>query len=417
MVTKREVLAVIPARGGSKSIPKKNIKSFAGHPLLAYSIAAGLQASLVNRVIVSTDDEETAEIARSYGAEVPFLRPSELALDSTPDLPVFIHLLSWLEREEGYVPEIVIQLRPTTPVRPLDCVDRGISILRDHQDADSVRAVVPSGQNPYKMWRINAEGFMQPLLDEGFHEPYNMPRQELPVTYWQTGHLDVFRRNILFEKQSMTGNTILPLILDPAYLVDIDNPLDWDRAEWNLIHGNLEIVRTGHTPRPLPDQVELIVLDFDGVFTDNRVWTDAKGREMVAAHRGDGWGIARLKEAGFQLVVLSTETNPVVKARCEKLGIEVIHGVEQKEIVLKRLLQDRKVNPTQAIYLGNDVNDLPCFAIVGCALVVSDAHPKAHAEADLVLKNRGGYGAIRELSDLLIERRFGKEIKGPLRRK
>ena len=128
MVAKKEVLAIVPARGGSKSIPKKNIRPFAGHPLLTYSIAAGLQASLVDRVIVSTDDEETAEIARQYGAEVPFLRPAELALDSTPDLPVFEHALSWLEREEAYVPEWIVQLRPTTPVRPPDCVDRGISI-------------------------------------------------------------------------------------------------------------------------------------------------------------------------------------------------------------------------------------------------------------------------------------------------
>lgn len=409
MVDKREVLAVIPARGGSKSIPKKNIRSFAGHPLLAYSIAAGLQASLVDRVLVSTDDEETAEIARRYGSEVPFLRPPELALDTTPDLPVFKHLLSWLEREEAYVPEIVVQLRPTTPVRPLDCVDRGISILIDHSQADSVRAVIPSGQNPYKMWRINAEGYMLPLLDEGFHEPYNMPRQELPATYWQTGHLDVFRREIISEKQSMTGNVVLPLILDPGYMVDIDNPLDWERAEWNLIHGDLEVVRPGHTPRPLPEQVELIVLDFDGVFTDNRVWTNAQGNEMVAAHRGDGWGIARLKEAGFQIVVLSTEVNPVVAARCDKLGIEAIHGVEQKDVVLKRLIKDRKVNPSRTIYLGNDVNDLPCFSLVGCALVVADAFPQAKAQADLVLREKGGHGALRELSDLLIERRSGRD--------
>ncbi len=402
MVAKKEVLAVVPARGGSKSIPKKNIRSFAGHPLLAYSIAAGLQATLVDRVIVSTDDEETAEIARRYGAEIPFMRPAELALDSTPDFPVFEHVLSWLEREEGYVPELIVQLRPTTPFRPPDCVDRGITILQEHPEADSVRAVIPSGQNPYKMWRINDIGHMLPLLDEGFREPYNMPRQDLPVTYWQTGHLDVFRRGVVFEKQSLTGDVVLPLIIDPGYTVDIDNPLDWERAEWNLIHGDLGIVRPGYKPRPLPEKVELIVLDFDGVFTDNRVWTDVDGGEMIAANRSDGWGIAKLKEAGFQIVVLSTEVNPVVAARCKKLGIEAIHGIEAKDFELNRLIEDRGIDPSQTIYLGNDVNDLPCFPLVGCALVVADAHPQAKAEADLVLRKRGGYGAVRELSDLLI---------------
>jgi len=409
MVTKLEVLAVVPARGGSKSIPKKNIKPFAGHPLLAYSIAAGLQASFVDRVIVSTDDEETAEISREYSAEVPVMRPAELALDSTPDLPVFEHLLSWLEQEEAYVPDLIVQLRPTTPVRPPDCVDRGIEILRDHPQADSVRAVIPSGQNPYKMWRINDQGRMLPLLKDGFREPYNMPRQELPATYWQTGHLDVFRKEVLFDKGSLTGDIVLPLILDPGYMVDIDNPLDWERAEWNLIHGDLEVVRPGHTPRPLPEKVELIVLDFDGVFTDNRVWTDADGRELVAANRSDGWGIARLREAGYQIVVLSTEVNPVVAARCRKLELDVIHGVEDKRSALKRLIEDRKVDPNQTIYLGNDVNDLDCFSLVGCAMVVADAHPQARVKADLVLRKHGGFGAVRELCDLLLGRKTGQK--------
>jgi len=410
MVAKKVVLAIVPARGGSKSVPRKNIRPFAGHPLLSYSIAAGLQAKSVDRVIVSTDDEEIGEISRQYGAEVPFLRRPELALDSTPDLPVFEHALDWLEKNEGYVPDFVVQLRPTSPVRPRDCVDRGVSILLDHPEADSVRAVIPSGQNPYKMWRIKDEGEMSPLIEEGIQEAYNKPRQELPSTYWQTGHLDVFRRDVIFEKNSMTGDRILPLIIDPVYTVDIDNPLDWERAVWNLIHGDLEVVRPGRTPRPLPERVELIVLDFDGVLTDNRVWTDVDGRESVAANRSDGWGIARLKDAGYQIVVLSTEKNPVVAARCEKLGIEAVHGVEQKDVVLDRLLKERKVDSQRAIYLGNDVNDLPCFPLVGCALVVADAHPQARASADLILRKAGGYGAVRELSDLLLERK--RSIEG-----
>jgi len=402
-MVEKKVLAVVPARGGSKSIPRKNIRPFAGHPLLAYSIAAGLQAKLVDRVVVSTDDAEIAEVARRYGAEVPFLRPPELAMDSTPDLPVFEHALLWLEKNENYVPDLVVQLRPTTPVRPPDCVDRGISILLDHPNADSVRAVIPSGQNPYKMWRIMDNGVMTPLLEGGIREAYNKPRQELPPTYWQTGHLDVFRKDLIFEEHSMSGEQILPLVIDPKYTVDIDNALDWDRAVWNLIHGDLEVVRPGRTPRSLPEQVDLIVLDFDGVLTDNRVWTDAEGKESVAANRSDGWGIARLKDAGFQIIVLSTEQNPVVAARCEKLGIEAIHGVEKKDVVLKQLFKQRKVDHQRVIYVGNDVNDLPCFPIVGCALVVADAHPQARAQADLILSRAGGYGAVRELSDLLLE--------------
>src|SRR6185503_17134341 len=138
-----ETLALVPARGGSKGIPRKNIRNFAGYPLIAWSIAAAKQASGVTRVIVSTDDEEIASVAREYGAETPFLRPSELAQDQTTDLPVFEHALDWLEKNEGYQPEIVIQLRPTSPIRPNDCVNSAVKILLEHEDADCVRGVVP----------------------------------------------------------------------------------------------------------------------------------------------------------------------------------------------------------------------------------------------------------------------------------
>ena len=113
-----EILAIIPARGGSKSIPRKNIRPLAGHPLIAYSIAAGRQSRLVTRTIVSTDDEEIAAVARQYGAETPFLRPAEFAQDNTTDFPVFTHALGWLKEHEGYQPDIIVQLRPTSPIRP-----------------------------------------------------------------------------------------------------------------------------------------------------------------------------------------------------------------------------------------------------------------------------------------------------------
>jgi len=241
------VLAIIPARGGSKSLPRKNVRLLGGHPLLAYSIAAGLEARQVERVLVSTDDEEIAHIARRYGAEVPFLRPEALAQDDTLDLPVFQHALQWLEEEEGYRPEIVVQLRPTSPLRPPECVDRGIDILNAHAEADSVRAVVPSSQNPYKMWRISPDGRLHPLLSDGEGEAYNTPRQLLPPTYWQTGHLDVIRAATIREKKSMTGEAVLPLLMDPAYAVDIDRPADHDRAEELLRRGGLRVVRPART--------------------------------------------------------------------------------------------------------------------------------------------------------------------------
>ena len=404
-----EVLALIPARGGSKSIPRKNIRPFAGHPLIAYSIAAGLQAQLVTRTVVSTDDNEIAEVARRYGAQVPFTRPVELAQDQTTDLPVFLHALTWLDEHEGYRPEVVVQLRPTSPVRPPDCVDRAVRLLLGHPEADSVRGVVPAGQNPFKMWEIDPEGRMTPLLKlDGVPESYNAPRQALPPTYWQTGHVDAIRTASIHRKNSLSGEVILPLLLDARYTVDIDTLNDWRRAEWIVRQGDLAMVYPGIRPRPLPEQVELVVFDFDGVMTDNRVWVNEEGKEMVAAYRSDSMGTRRLRQLGITVLVLSTEINPVVSARCQKLGIPFFQGVDDKASVLRDFLQEHKIDPEHTVYLGNDINDLPCFPRVGCAVVVADALPEVCRQADLVLTQPGGYGAVRELCDILWQRELDR---------
>jgi N-acylneuraminate cytidylyltransferase len=236
-----EVLAIIPARGGSKSIPRKNIRSFAGHPLIAYSISAGLAAETVSRLLVSTDDEEIAVVARQYGAETPFLRPPEHAQDQTPDLPVFQHALRWLEQHEGYRPEIVIQLRPTSPFRRVWHIDQAVYRLLERPEADSVRSVCVPFQNPYKMWRIDPDGLMQPLMQTGVAEPYNLPRQALPEVYWQTGYVDAAWADTILTKNSMTGSHILPLVIDPSEWIDIDSPSDWRNAERLLESGKISL--------------------------------------------------------------------------------------------------------------------------------------------------------------------------------
>ncbi len=406
MVKETEVLAIIPARGGSKGIPRKNIKLFAGYPLISYSIAAGLQASLVTRTIVSTDDEEIARVAREWGAETPFLRPAELARDLTTDLPVFQHALQWLKDNEGYSPDLVIQLRPTSPIRPTRCVDDAISLLIQHPEADSVRGVVPSGQNPYKMWRLGKDGQpMRPLLElEGIAEPFNAPRQELPPTYWQTGHIDVIRPGVIMDQNSMSGKRILPYLIDPRYTVDIDTPFDWQRYEWLLRNGELEFVDPASKRRRFPQKVSLVVMDFDGVLTDNRVWVDQAGMERVAAFRGDSMGINHVRRTlPVEFLVISTETDPVVTARCKKMKIVAIQAVNDKASVLVEEIKRRNIQPEEVVFIGNDINDLGCFDVAGYAAAPSDAEPEVKRRADLVLTRKGGLGAVREFCDLILQ--------------
>ncbi len=408
----KNILALIPARGGSKGIPRKNIRSFAGYPLIAWSIAAAKQAQLVTRVIVSTDDEEIAAVAREWGAETPFLRPAELAQDKTTDLPVFEHALKWLEETEGYRPEIVIQLRPTSPIRPKTMVDDAIRILQTHADADCARGVVPAAQNPFKMWRFHGEEKpLEQLLEvPGIPEPYNAPRQILPPVYWQTGHVDAIRAATILEKKSLTGDTIYPLTIDPKFTVDIDTPADWAKYE-AVIYGGLEVVSPGKPRKQMPENVKLILCDFDGVVTDNFVLTDENGKETVSASRSDSMHIKTLREKGVETMILSSEPNPVVLARAKKMGVEAIHGIgmQNKGKVMREVLERKKVRAEDVIYVGNDLNDLPCFEIAGWSVAVADAYPEVIRAADYVLTRRGGRGAIRELCEMVLKRIESRE--------
>lgn len=229
------ILAIIPARGGSKSIPMKNLEPLAGKPLITYSIEVGHESQLVSRLIVSTDSERIRKVAVSAGAEVPFMRPKDLAADDTPDLPVFIHALEWLKENENYVPDVVVHLRPTTPLRRANHVDEAIKLLLDDPTADSVRSVSPPLQNPFKMW-TKGDRYLAPLINISLKEPYNQPRQALPQVYWQTGYLDIIRTSTLVSRLSMTGDRVLPYFMDHQFVVDIDQYFSLKLAEFLLSH-------------------------------------------------------------------------------------------------------------------------------------------------------------------------------------
>lgn len=405
MVGKPEVLALIPARGGSKGIPRKNIRDFAGAPLIAYSITAGLQARHVTRVIVSTDDEEIAAVAREWGAETPFLRPAEFAKDDTTDLPVFQQALAWLAENENYHPDFVLQLRPTSPVRPVGLIDEAIELMHANPQADCVRGVVPSGQNPFKMWQIDPDTQqLRPLLSlPDLKEPYNAPRQELPKTYWQTGHVDVIRTSTILEKNSLTGDVIMPVLIDPRYTVDIDTPADMARYARLMQDPTLEPVDPLKSRRQFPQHPQLLVMDFDGVFTDDTVITDQYGRESVICSRSDGFGLDMLRQHGkVRAMILSREENPVVSARARKLKLEVYLGVQDKAPAIQQIIKNHLLSQAEVIYIGNDLNDLPVIPFVGYFACPQDAHPEVIRRADLVLSKPGGRGAIRELVEIIL---------------
>ena len=223
-------IAIIPARGGSKGIPRKNLALLGGRPLLAYSIATALACPRIARTIVSTDDEEIAEVARRHGAEVPFLRPGELARDDTVDYPVFRHALDWLRENEGETPDLVVHLRPTSPFRAPDLIGRALDLLAGHPEAHCLRTINPAPVTPYKLW-VKEGDFMRPFAQLVGVESYNMPRQDLPEVFWHNGVLDVIRSSTILELGSISGSRIIHLEMAERDVVDIDGPLDLARAE------------------------------------------------------------------------------------------------------------------------------------------------------------------------------------------
>ena len=244
-----QVLALIPARGASKSIPRKNLLCVAGRPLLAYSIEQARASERIHRVIVSTDDEEIARVAQEWGAEVPFVRPSEYATDLTPDIDVFRHALDWLERHAGYEPDLVVHLRPPGPVRRVAVIDAAIDLLAAHPEADAVRSVSVARQTPFKMWRVTATGYLEPVVRlPGVADSQSLPRQGLPLVYWQNGYVDVLRPRAVREKGSMWGDCALPFVIDEP-LYELDYPEDIPAVE-----AALERLRGGVTTHRAPSR-------------------------------------------------------------------------------------------------------------------------------------------------------------------
>ena len=233
-----EILAIIPARGGSKGVPGKNIKELAGKPLIAWMIGAAKGSKRVTRVIVSTDSEEIAAVAKKYGAEVPFMRPKNIAGDKSTDVEFLTHALQTLKKEEGYEPDIILRLPPTAPLCTSANIDEGIETLLKDDLLDAVRPITEAPKHPYKLWKIGKNGkHLEPFLPKsftGFDEPHNLPRQLFPKVYIHTGAMDVMRRDTILKQKSTSGKNLGFFFMKQEDSVNIHTPLDFDLADMIL---------------------------------------------------------------------------------------------------------------------------------------------------------------------------------------
>jgi N-acylneuraminate cytidylyltransferase len=389
-----KTVALIPARGGSQGLPRKNVRLLAGKPLVSHSIEAALRTPAISRVMVSTEDSEIGAVAQAYGAEVIW-RPPELSGDSATSESALLHALDHLRDREGYEPDLVVFLQATSPLRGHDDIQKAVELLQA-EGADSLFAACPVEGF---VWR-STSGAVAPVN----YDPTARPRrQELPEAILEeNGSIYVFRPWVLRTHHSRLGGKIAVHVMDRLSSFQIDVLSDLALME--------HLFRLQQPAAlPSPGDIRLLALDFDGVMTDNRVWVDQAGTESVACYRGDGWGIARLKEAGVEVCVISTETNPVVSARCRKLNVAAFQGCADKLAPLQSLARERGLGPEQVAYVGNDVNDLECLQWVGLPIAVADAVPQVRAAARFVTTQLGGRGAVREVADWILSAKGGQE--------
>ncbi|MEV6005355.1 acylneuraminate cytidylyltransferase [Streptomyces sp. NPDC051976] len=381
-----QVLAVIPARGGSKGVPGKNLAPVGGIPLVARAIRACTGAHRVSAVVVSTDDPAIAEVARSAGAEV-VLRPVAIAGDTATSEAAVLHAMDAHAAMTGTGADVVLLVQCTSPFLTAAEIDDVVAAVTEG-GADTAHTVTPF------------HGFVWRDEDSGYgvnHDKATRPRrQDRPQDLLETGAAYAMRADgFRAAGHRFFGRTAL-VRTDPARVLEIDDPADLARAR------ALAPLLDSAATTPTRDDVDAVVLDFDGTQTDDRVLIDSDGHEAVTVHRGDGLGIAALRRAGLPVLILSTETNPVVAARARKLQVPVLHGIDRKDIALKQWCEENGIAPERVLYAGNDVNDLPCFGLVGWPVAVAGAHDVVRAAARAVTTTHGGHGAIREIAAWLL---------------
>jgi len=375
-----KVIAIIPARGGSKGVPGKNLKKVGGISLVARAVAAATAAESIDAVYVSTDDAAIAAAARSAGATV-IDRPDELAGDSASSEAALLHALGSLP----FDPQVVVFIQATSPF--IDPADLDAAVTRVLEDESDV--VFAARKTHAFLWRVTESGAVGVNHDASFR----LRRQDLEPQFQETGAFYVMRAAGFAASKFRFFGRIGVAVVDDLTAIDIDSADDLELATR---------IAPMVTPRGMIE-VDAVVTDFDGVHTDDRVHLSADGTEFVSASRADGMGVSLLRRAGLALLIISSETNPVVTARADKLMVEVLQSVDDKAAALARWAAAQHLDLNRVAYVGNDVNDLGCMGMVGWPIAVADAHPLVLAAARVVLSAKGGRGAIRELADRMLD--------------
>lgn len=392
------VVAVVPARAGSRGVPGKNVAPVGGVPLIRRAVRTLLASELVDEVVVSTDGPEIAAAATAGLSDdrvTLVTRPVDISGSTASSESALLHALDVLAERDGTDPDVLVFVQCTSPfIEPRTVDEVAGLVVRGEADSAFTAARVHEF-----LWKVDETGSAVGINHDSSFRPR---RQDRTPEFLETGAVYGMRVAGLREHKHRFFGRVRLVEVPATHAIEIDEPNDLLLAR--AIAPQLDSAE--------PVDVDAIVTDFDGVHTDDRAIVLEDGTEGVVVSRSDGAGVARLRAAGVPVMILSVEVNPVVAARAKKLGVDVAHGVGDKAQVLKAWLADTGLDPARVAYVGNDLRDLPCMAMVGWPVAVADAQPAALAAARLVLDRPGGLGAVRELADKVLAAREAAPNEG-----
>jgi YrbI family 3-deoxy-D-manno-octulosonate 8-phosphate phosphatase len=391
------VLVIIPARGGSKGIPLKNLQAVGNRTLLARAIETAHACPLVEHVLVSTDSDLISMEALQNGAMVA-KRPQEIAGDTASSETALLDALQQFQASGYELPQVTVFLQCTSPFidpRALNSAIGGVLSGR----ADVVFSAV---EDHSFRWTASPDGAASAVGHDAGHR---VRRQDLPPSFRETGAFYAMRTEGFLEHRNRFFGRIETeqVRLSDSFEIDTYEDLEVCRA----LEARSSFPVSPSAPVELADlqraglEVDALVTDFDGVHTNDTAILSVDGSEHVQVSRSDGMGVSLLRSTGIPMLILSTEANPIVSARAKKLGVDVLQGITNKAEALTAWMSANRLDPSRVAYVGNDVNDLPAMALVGWPIAVADARTEALGAARIVLSSKGGQGAVREVCDLV----------------
>ncbi len=385
-------LAVIPVRGGSKSIPGKNIRLLAGRPLLHWTLGAAVECPEVDQVIVSSDSQQILDVAISYSSEkiLPMRRPPELATDEASTESALLHAVRGVDYDR------VVLLQATSPLTTSEQISEALSELERH-GYDSVLSV--TREHRFR-WERQESG----VTPENYHPTQRPRRQDWSGELVENGALYITRRAALAASGCRLSGRVGAYVMPGRTAFELDTEEDWFVME-RMLQSEGKALRVS-------SDIQLLISDVDGVLTDAGMYYGAEGEVLKKFSTRDGMGIRLWREAGRQFAIVTGENAPSVSRRAEKLGVtDVFLGVGDKLSLVEDLLAEKRLRWDQVAYVGDDLNDLEVLKRVGLSACPDDAHPDVRAACHRRLSRSGGAGCVRELIDLLLATPIGSKAR------